>query len=64
MSAVQDYMIYQVIMDSNGKVTKKEILDKLGKTEETRRIVEEKLSMMERFGIISIEGGVVTLKKR
>ncbi len=64
MSAVQDYMIYQIISKNNGKATKKEILDALAKNEEAKRLVEEKLLMMERFGLISIEGDVVTLKKR
>jgi predicted transcriptional regulator len=64
MSGIQDYMIFRIIADSNGKVTKKEIIDKLGRDKETKRVVEEKLSMMERFGLISIEGDLVVLKKR
>ncbi len=57
-------MIYRIITENNGKATKKEILEKLGKNKETKRIVEEKLSMMERFGLISVDGDLVTLKKR
>jgi len=56
-------MIYRVINENNGKATKKEILEKLGRNKETERVVEEKLSMMERFGLISIDGELVTIKK-
>jgi len=57
-------MIYRVINENNGKATKREILEKLGRNKETERVVEEKLSMMERFGLISIDGELVTIKKR
>jgi len=56
-------MIYRVINENNGKATKREILEKLGRNKETERVVEEKLSMMERFGLISIDGELVTIKK-
>jgi len=64
LSGIQDYMIYEIITKNEGKATKQEILDKLGKDKETKRVVEEKLGMMERFGLISIDGNLVTLKKR
>ncbi len=64
LSAIQEFMIYRVISDNNGKATKEEILEKLGKDSETKRLVEEKLSMMQRFGLLSIEGNLVTLKKK
>jgi len=57
-------MIYEIITKNEGKATKQEILDKLGRDKETKRVVEEKLGMMERFGLISIDGNLVTLKKR
>lgn len=57
-------MIHQFLVKNNGKATKREILDALGKDEEARRIVEEKLSMMERFGLVTIKGDLVTLKRR
>jgi len=57
-------MIYEIITQNEGKATKQEIFDKLGKDRETKRVVEEKLAMMERFGLITIDGNLVTLKKK
>jgi len=57
-------VIHQFLVKNNGKATRREILDALGKDEETRRIVEEKLSMMQRFGLVTIDGDLVALKKR
>jgi len=64
LSGISDYMIHQFLVKNNGKATRREILDALGKDEETRRIVEEKLSMMQRFGLVTIDGDLVALEKR
>ena len=64
MSEVQDYMIHQFLVKNNGKATKQQILEALGKNEESKRVVREKLMMMERFGIISIKGDLVSIKSR
>jgi len=48
-------MIHQFLVKNNGKATKQEILDALGNNEEARRLIEEKLLMMERFGVITIK---------
>jgi len=64
LAGIQDYMIYEIITQNEGKATKQEIFDKLGKDRETKRVVEEKLAMMERFGLITIDGNLVTLKKK
>ncbi|MEM2851436.1 MAG: hypothetical protein QXW18_06515 [Candidatus Bathyarchaeia archaeon] len=64
MSGVQDYMIHQFLTKNNGKAKRQEIIRALGKTEETKRIVEEKISTMARFGIVTIDGDLVTIKRR
>lgn len=64
MSEVQDYMIHQFLREKNGKATRKQIIDALGKNEESKRIVGEKISMMARFGIVTIDGDMVIIKRR
>ena len=64
MSKVQDYTIHQFLMKNNGKATRQEIIHALGENEETKRIVEEKISTMARFGVITVEGDLVTIKQR
>ena len=64
MSEVQDYMIHQFLMKNNGKATRQEIIYALGKSAEAKRIVEEKISMMARFGIVTIDGDLVIMKRR
>lgn len=61
---IQDYMIHQFLRKNNGKATKKEIFEALGKDDETKRIVNEKIGMMERFGLVDVKGDLVTIKKR
>ena len=61
--AVQDYMIHRFIREKSGKATKQEVLEAFGNDEETRRMVEEKLSMMQRFGILVIDGDVIRLTR-
>ena len=64
MSEVQDYMIYQFLKENGGKAKRQEIIRALGQNEETKRVVKEKLTTMERFGIVTIDGDLVTIKKR
>jgi len=64
LSGVQDYMIHQFLMKNNGKATKQQIIEALGKSEEDKRVVREKIMMMARFGIVSIDGDLVTIKRR
>jgi hypothetical protein len=64
MSKVQDYTIHQFLKKNNGKATIQEIIQALGEDEETKRIIEEKISNMARFGLITIEGDVITIKQR
>lgn len=55
-------MIHKFIRENNGKATMKEILKALGKSEEDRRIIREKISMMERFGMLTVKGDLVIIK--
>ncbi len=64
MSEVQDYMIHQFLMKNNGKAKRQEIIHTFGENEETKRIVEEKITMMARFGIVTIDGDLVIMKQR
>ena len=62
---ISDYTIYKIIENQGGKTTKKQIfeaLEALGGPEAEKRIIEEKLRTMERFGIITIDGDEVTIK--
>ena len=64
MSTIQDYTIHQFLTKNNGKATIHEIIQALGDDEETKRIIEEKISTMARFGLITIEGDTITIKQR
>jgi len=55
-------MIYQFLLNRNGRARRHEIIEALGKKEEEKQIVREKISMMERFGIVTIKGDLVTIK--
>ena len=59
---ISDYTIYKIIENQGGKTTKKHIFEALGGPEAEKRIIEEKLRTMERFGIITINGDEVTIK--
>jgi hypothetical protein len=59
-----DHGIYQFLIENNGGVTKREeLFDVFGVNEEARRIIKEKLLMMERFGLITIQGDLITIRK-
>ncbi len=64
MSEVQDYMIHQFLMKNNGRARRQEIVDALGKNEEAKQIVREKISMMVRFGIATTDGDFIIIKRR
>ncbi len=62
LSSIQDYMIHRFIRENNGKATMAEILKALGKSEEDRRLIREKIQMMERFGMLTVKGDIVSIK--
>lgn len=55
-------MIHRFIRERGGKASKQEILEALGTDEESRRAIEEKLTMMERFGFITMDRDIVRIK--
>lgn len=59
---VQDYKILRFIKEQGGKTSKKAIYTALGDSAESRRSIDEKLSMMERFGLVIIDGKEVKAK--
>ena len=59
---VQEYKIHRFIKGQGGKASKKAIYTALGDDAESRRSIDEKLKMMERFGLIIIDGEEVKLK--
>ena len=57
-------MIHRFLMTNNGKATMQQIIEALGKSEEDKNVVEEKIMMMQRFGIVTVDGDLVTIKRR
>jgi len=55
-------MIHRFIKERNGKATLEEILKALSRSKEDERLINEKIRMMERFGMITVKGNVVTIK--
>ena len=55
-------MILRFIRKQGGKATKQQIFQALGSKEESKRRIEEKLTMMERFGLIIIDGEEAKIK--
>lgn len=62
LSSIQDYMIHRFIRENNGRATMAEILKALGKSEEDKRLIREKIRMMERFGMLTVKGDIVSIK--
>lgn len=61
---VQDYMIHKFIKQRGGKATKQEIFEALGSDQESQRIIEERLLIMQRMGVVVIDEDedIVTIK--
>lgn len=61
---IQEYMIHRFIREHGGEATKQQIFETLGNDDESKRIIEEKLRMMERFGLVIIDGEEVKTRER
>ena len=61
IAEIQDYMIYRVIRDHGGRITKKQIFEALGTDEKTKEVIEEKLRKMTSFRIVVVEGDNVRI---
>ena len=62
MSSIQDYVIHRFIKERNGKATIDEIIKALSKSDEDKRLIAEKIRMMEHFGILTVKGKTVAIK--
>ena len=62
MSEIYEYMIHDFLRKSGGSASKEEIYRAFGGSIEVKRMIDEKLRMMERFGLIIIKRGEVRLK--
>jgi len=56
-------MIHRFLREKNGKATIQEIFNALSSNDEDKRLIIEKIRMMERFGMVTVEGNLVTIRK-
>ena len=59
---VFEHTIHRFLREQGGSASKKNIYKALGDDSESRRRIDEKLSMMERFGLVVIDGEEVRVK--
>jgi hypothetical protein len=55
--------IWKFIKERGGRATMQEIFEAFGDDEESKNAINEKLTMMARFGIVVIEGNEVRVKR-
>lgn len=62
MAGIYEHVIHRFLRERGGKASKQEIFEALGSDEESRRTIEEKVTMMRRMGIVVVDGDVVRIK--
>ena len=62
MTEIFDHTIYDFLRERGGSAAKSEIYAALGGDADSKKAIDEKLRMMERFGLVSIEGEKVKIK--
>ena len=62
MAVIYEHVIHRFLREHGGSASKKEIYKALGDDVESRRMIDEKLRMMERFGLVTINGEEVKVK--
>jgi len=62
VAGIYEHVIHRFLRESGGSASKKEIYIALGDDSESRRMIDEKLRMMERFGLVIIDGEEVNIK--
>jgi hypothetical protein len=62
MAEIYEHVIHKFLREHGGSASKNEIYKALGDDAESRRMIDEKLRMMERFGLIVIDGEKVNVK--
>jgi len=60
--AIFEHTIHGFLREHGGSASKKEIYRALGDDEESRRRIDEKLRMMERFGLVAVDGEEVKIR--
>jgi hypothetical protein len=62
MAVVYEYVIHRFLRERGGSASKEEIYKALGDDDASRRMIDDKLRMMERFGLVIINGEEVKVK--
>ena len=62
MPEIYEHVIHKFLREHGGSTSKNEIYKALGDDAESRRMIDEKLRMMERFGLVVIDGEKVNVK--
>jgi len=62
MAVIFEHMIHRFLKERGGSASKKEIYKALGDDEASRRMIDDKLRMMERFGLVIIDEEEVKVK--
>ncbi|MEM2851445.1 MAG: hypothetical protein QXW18_06560 [Candidatus Bathyarchaeia archaeon] len=63
MVPIYEHTIHRFPMENGGSALKMEIYKALGEDDPSRKTIDEKLRMMERFGLVIIDGEKVKVKK-
>ena len=63
MAEIFEHAIHRFLNEKGGRSSKEKIYEALGNDARRRKIIDEKLSMMERFGLIIVDGEEVKIKK-
>jgi hypothetical protein len=62
MPVIYEYVIHRFLRERGGSASTKEIYKALGDDMASRGMIDEKLRMMERFGLVIIDGEQVKVK--
>jgi len=62
MTEIYEHTIHKFLRERGGSASKSEIYKALGDDVESRRMIDEKLRMMERFGLVTFDGEEVKVK--
>ena len=62
MAVIYEHVIHRFLKERGRSASKKEIYKALGDDAVSRRMINEKLRMMERFGLVIIDGEEVKIK--
>ena len=62
MSVIYEHEIHRFLRENGGSSSRKEIYKALGDNAASRRMIDDKLRMMERFGLVVIHEEEVKIK--